>query len=112
MVEFLPIVQLKSLESKDPSYGVPTSTLIHSFKKIVPSLCEKVCLKKRTSHCLREMCASRLYNENKKKDLIRSRTGHISDPHLRHVSFENGKFEDKIVYKQRCELPIFDCVFD
>ena len=98
MVEFLPIVQLKSLESKDPSYGVPTSTLIHSFKKIVPSL--------------REMCASRLYNENKKKDLIRSRTGHISDPHLRHVSFENGKFEDKIVYKQRCELPIFDCVFD
>ena len=33
-------------------------------------------------------------------------------PRQRHVSFENEKFEDKIDYDERSELPSFDCMFD
>jgi hypothetical protein len=57
---------------------------IHSLNKIVPSLCEKACLERRTSHCLRVTCASRLFNENEKEELIRGRTGHTSDALFRY----------------------------
>ena len=33
-------------------------------------------------------------------------------PRQRHVSFENEKFEDKIDYDERSELPSFDYMFD
>ena len=41
---------------------------IHSLNKIVPFLCEDAGLEKRTSHCLRVTCASRLFNENEKEE--------------------------------------------
>ena len=59
---------------------------IHSLNKIVLSLCEKACLKKRSSYVLRVTCAQyRLFTANKKEELILARTGHISDALFRYT---------------------------
>ena len=57
---------------------------IHSLNKIVPLLCDKASLERRTSDCLNVTCASRLFNENEKEELIRSRSGHTSDALFRY----------------------------
>ena len=63
---------------------------IHTLNKIVPSLCERACLQRRTSHCLRVTCASRLFNANEKEELIRGRSGHTSEALFRYEKANRG----------------------
>ena len=52
---------------------------INSLNKILPDLCSAVGIKKKTAHCLRVTCASRLFQSNVDEKLIRERTAHVSN---------------------------------
>ena len=53
---------------------------ICTLNKILPvKLCEKAGLPRRTAHCLRVTCASRLFQNGVAEKLIRERTGHKSN---------------------------------
>jgi len=52
---------------------------INTLNKILPNLCEKAGLERKTSHCLRITCASRLFQNQVEEKLIRDRTGHRSN---------------------------------
>ena len=58
-------------------YKVPVG--INSLNKILPDLCSAVGIKKKTAHCLRVTCASRLFQSGVDEKLIRERTGHVSN---------------------------------
>ena len=75
---------------------------IHSLNKIVPFLCENAALEKRTSHCLRATCASWLFNENEKEELIRSRTGHMSDAFFR---YERASLQQELAVSKVLDPP-------
>ena len=49
---------------------------IHTLNKILPDLCESADFSRKTSHCLRVTCATRLFQSNVENKLIRERTGH------------------------------------
>ena len=70
---------------------------IHSLNKIVPFLSKSAGLEKRTSHCLRVTCASRLFNEIEKEELIRSRTGHTSDALFR---YERASLQQELPFRK------------
>ncbi len=51
-----------------------------TLNKILPvKLCEKAGLERKTAHCLRVTCASRLFQEGVEEKLVRERTGHKSN---------------------------------
>ena len=52
---------------------------INSLNKILPDLCSAVGIKKKTAHCLRVTCASRLFQSGVDEKFIRERTGHVSN---------------------------------
>ncbi len=52
---------------------------IHTLNKILPDLCESAGFSRKTSHCLRVTCATRLFQSNVEDKLIRQRTGHRSN---------------------------------
>ena len=52
---------------------------INSLNKILPDLCCAVGIKKKTAHCLRVTCASRLFQSGVDEKRIRERTGHLSN---------------------------------
>ncbi len=52
---------------------------IHTLNKILPDLCESAGFSRKTSHCLRVTCATRLFQSNVEDKLIRERTGHRSN---------------------------------
>ena len=58
-------------------YKVPV--VINSLNKILPDLYCAVGIKKKTAHCLRVTCASRLFQSGVDEKLIRERTGHVSN---------------------------------
>ena len=47
-----------------------------AFNKILPDLYESAGFSRKTSHCLRVTCATRLFQSNVEDKLIRERTGH------------------------------------
>ena len=49
---------------------------INKLNGILPSMCKKAGFKPKSSHCLRVMCASALFNAGIEEKLIRDRTGH------------------------------------
>ena len=51
---------------------------INTLNQIIPNMCEKAGLSRKTSHCLRVTCATRLFQSNVEEKLIRERTGHRS----------------------------------
>ena len=61
-------------EYEEVPIGICTLNKISPFK-----LCEKAELPRRTTHCLRVTCASRLFQNSVEEKLIRERTGHKSD---------------------------------
>ena len=52
---------------------------VNKLNEILPQLCESAGLSRKTSHCLRVTCASRLFQSNVQEKLIRERTGHRSN---------------------------------
>ena len=52
---------------------------INSLNKILPDLCESAGVSRKTSHCLRVTCATRLFQSEVEEKLIRERTGHRSN---------------------------------
>ena len=52
---------------------------INELNSILPNLCESVGIKKKTAHCLRVTCVSKLFNSGVEEKLIRERTGHSSN---------------------------------
>ena len=52
---------------------------INSLNKILPDLCCAVGIKKKTAHCLRFTCASRLFQSGVDEKLIREHTSHLSN---------------------------------
>lgn len=52
---------------------------INTLNKILPDLCESAGFSRKTSHCLRVTCASRLFQSEVQEKLIRERTGHRSN---------------------------------
>ena len=52
---------------------------IHSLAKIVPELCAAINVPRKTSHCLRVTCVTKLFNANVDEKLIRDRSGHTSN---------------------------------
>lgn len=58
---------------------------INSLNKILPDkLCARAGLERKTSHCLRITCASRLFQHSVNEKQIRERTGHKSDSLFRY----------------------------
>ena len=49
---------------------------INTLNSILPEMCEKAGLKRKTAHSLRVTCASSLFNAGVDEKLIRDRTGH------------------------------------
>ena len=52
---------------------------VNKLNEILPQLCESAGLSRKTSHCLRVTCASRLFQSNVQEKLIREWTGHRSN---------------------------------
>ena len=52
---------------------------IHSLNQILPNLCMEIGTKRKTSHCLRVTCVSKLFQGSVEEKLIRGRSGHVSD---------------------------------
>ena len=48
---------------------------INTLNKVLPDLCSEAGLERKTSHCLRVTCASRLFQNQVEEKLIRDRTG-------------------------------------
>ena len=49
------------------------------MNSILPNLCEAAGIKRKTAHCLRVTCVSKLFNTGVEEKLIRERTGHRSN---------------------------------
>ena len=67
---------------------------INSLNKILPDLCESAGVIRKTSHCLRVTCATRLFQLEVEEKLIRERTGHRSNALLayeKEISEQNRK---------------------
>ena len=52
---------------------------VNTLNQILPNMCEKAGLCRKTSYCLRVTCAMRLFQSNVEEKLIRERTGHRSN---------------------------------
>ena len=52
---------------------------INTLNSILPNLCEAAGIKRKTPHCLRVTCVSKLFNSGVEEKLIRERTGHRSN---------------------------------
>ena len=52
---------------------------INTLNSILPSLCKAAGIKRKTVHCLRVTCVSKLFNSGVEEKLIRERTGHRSN---------------------------------
>ena len=58
---------------------------INTLAKILPDkLCAKAGIERKTSHCLRITCATRLFQRSVEEKQIRERTGHRSDSLFRY----------------------------
>ena len=49
------------------------------MNSILPNLCKAAGIKRKTAHCLRVTCVSKLFNSGVEEKLIRERTGHRSN---------------------------------
>ena len=52
---------------------------INTLNSILPNLCKAAGIKRKTAHCLRVTCVSKLFNSGVEEKLIRERTGHRSN---------------------------------
>ena len=66
---------------------------INTLNKVLPDLCSEAGLERKTSHCLRVTCASRLFQNRVDEKLIRDRTGHRSNALL---SYEKSNSEQEM----------------
>lgn len=65
---------------------------INSLKKSLPDFCCAVRIKKKkTAHCLRITCASRLFQSGVDEKLIRKRTGHVSNALYKYEKASEGQ---------------------
>ena len=52
---------------------------VNTLNSILPNLCKAAGIKRKTTHCLRVTCVSKLFNSGVEEKLIRERTGHRSN---------------------------------
>ena len=52
---------------------------VNTLIKILPDMCSAAGVKRKTAHCLRVTCATKLFNSGIDEKLIRDRTGHRSN---------------------------------
>jgi integrase len=64
---------------------------INTLNKILPDVCAKAGLPRKTSHCLRKTTATRLFQTNVEEKLIRERTGHRSNALFNYEKKRAGK---------------------
>ena len=58
---------------------------MNTLSKILPDkLCQKAGIKRKTAHCLRITCATRLFQNGVNEKQTRERTGHRSDSLIRY----------------------------
>lgn len=55
---------------------------IKTLNSILPNLCKAAGIKRKTVHCLRVTCLSKLFNSGVEKELIRERTKHRSNANM------------------------------
>ena len=61
------------------SFATNTVSRFRSPNSILPNLCKAAGIKRKTAHCLRVTCVSKLFNSGVEEKLIRERTGHRSN---------------------------------
>ena len=76
---------------RSASFGYEKSANgVNTFNKILPDkLCGRAGLKRKTSHCLRITCATRLFHNSVEEKQIRERTGHTSNSLFRYEKPSN-----------------------
>ena len=72
--------------NRDGSFGYEKSAVgLNTLNSILPErLCAKAGLPRKTSHCLRITCATRLFQNSVEEKIARERTGHTSNSLLRY----------------------------
>ncbi|XP_031573097.1 zinc finger MYM-type protein 4-like [Actinia tenebrosa] len=76
---------------------------INTLNKILPNLCEEAGMERKTSHCLRITCASRLFQNQVDEKLIRDRTGHRSNALLK---YEKSSLQQETVVSNLLGPPL------
>ena len=84
---YIGLVEILSKRNEAFYFGPRSKTLsfenspvgINTLNSILPNLCKAARIKRKTSHCLRVTCVSKLLNSGVEEKLIRDRTGHRSN---------------------------------